>query len=316
MSKDVHLRPTLASSVRKDWKGFFLQEWSLLLLAAAMTLTIWLSVREQVVKLHPVSGIRIELEVEPVMRDRLGAVLNRPDDTIDIQLRCSEREKNAAIRAMEQGGRRTVRLKVRVPPEEEDRTLDVDRDRDVFAWPFDHGRILAVGPTAPGGRVFLITPQMAVVEAPATIPSAEELEREHSLRVTIIPSERNVEARVPEGFFDEPLTPDPIVIDPDDYAEAAAGASEEITLTFKNWHARAKSKPWLSAYQTQFKLKEIKAKLTVTPVGSRPIENTLNVLLDPKKYEWGLRPPEARQRVKRRPVQIHRPAARPQEGAR
>jgi len=263
----------------RSWTAFFVQEWSLLLLAAAMTLTSWLIVREQIVKEHEIKGVWVELAVDHDMRDRLGAVLLAEGKTIDVKLSCSEREKNEAVQAMIRNGRPTVVLRIRQTPAEQDR--DFLKGTDTFDWPFDSQRILEEA-DPPKIRVFSLSRKKLRVEAPATDRTPEELEAGENLKVDIVPEQLSRYMNVPSGVFDAPLTPDKVRIDPGEFRLREDGTFEgplPIMLTFEKWRKGTDSREWMRTYRAQLKLPPIKAMVTLTQVGSVRVSNRLLIQL-------------------------------------
>ena len=263
----------------RSWKTFIVQEWSLLLLAAAMTLTSWLIVREQIVANHVIEDVWVELAVDHDMRDRLGAVLIGNENKIDVKLSCSEREKNEAVLAMIRNGRKTVTLRVRQEPTGEYRSFN--RGDDTYDWPFDSQRILKEF-EMPKGSVFKLSRRPVRVEPPLTVRTPEALEKVEGLKVDIVPEQLSVEMNVPIGVFDVPLTPDEVRIDPGEFTLRADGKSynpRPITLTFENWRERPDGDEWRKAYRAQLRLPSIKAMVTLTQVGSVVVKNRLLIQL-------------------------------------
>lgn len=283
-------RPTLAGSRRTSWKVWLFQEWGLLLLAAALAVIIWEITSQRVVKSRWLRGVEIRLEVDPSLRDRVGAVLTGKT-TRDFEVICSERERNEALEALDQEGRPVVVIRITEPLEAGKRALNARIDK--YAWPFaNHDRILSPGSAdAPDGEVFALAQANPSVKwsdpQKATVPSRSDLDA-RGIDVTIKISRDTVGLLAPKGREDDPGY---TVINPD-AINLVSVAGELVPhddipydrplpydLTFEDWRG-AQDTPW----RRGIPLPAIKATVTLTQSGEASLKNRVIVQL-PDEYE-------------------------------
>ena len=289
------------NGARPSWLAFFMEEWGLLLLAATMTFGSWWIVRESVVKAHRIDNIRVVLEIDERVRDRIGAVFEELDPRISIVLNCSEREKNEAISALKRTGVRQVTLRILGEPVSE--TRNFEPGTDVFDWPFDDERILdqnSVDP--PAIKVFRVQPRKVRIEKPETVRTPEELRAELNVRVDIDVPDAEFTIPAPRRQFDTPVRPDPIAIDANDFRLREDGTYEgprTINLTFRGWRESPELETWERAYRRDLSLEGIKARVSLILVGDESFSNRLLVLADEGRYEFDFKDLRDEQRVSR-----------------
>lgn len=278
MARDHTGRPRLTSNRRRSWRQFFLSEWGLLLLAAALTFIIWNNVREKVIREHLIANIRVVLDVVP---DGVGAVLV-DDDKVDIKVECSEREKDEITAQLREDGQGELRVTmlVRDVPVQRERTLTtVDR----FQWKFDVDRVLKEVKNRPQGVVFRIKTQNLLVVRADTGPIAKGIE------VDIVPDPKTVPLAMPIAALDEGVELVPDSLNLGEFMktpEFQPDTPYTFTLTFDGWKS-VKDK-WRGVYREGLTIPPVRATVTVREVGTRSIQNTLLVLLDPNNYEYEL----------------------------
>jgi len=275
-------RPTLASSRRTSWRAFLLQEWGLLLLAAVLALIVWKITSDRVIQPFKIGSVEVVLEVEPAIRDRVGAVLTGPN-TFDLELVCSEREYNEAREALDRGGKPQVGLRVGTAPESGSRVFNTD---DHYAWPFaNHERILAPNTARfPAGRVFALAPAHPRVdwadEDAATVPTRTALKEGREIRVSITVSRDTVSVLAPKGRENEAaytvLTPDPINL-VSVVGELVADGDVPFDrplvydLTFEGW--RNPRDEVERAWRRQLDIPAIQATVTLTQIATSTPKN-------------------------------------------
>lgn len=280
-------RPNLRSARRPGWRVFLLQEWGLLLLAAALTLIVWLVVRDRVLEDAEIEDVEVQLKVEEHNRDRVAAVLTGDGNTVDLSLRCSRREKEGIEAQLKKDGWR-VEMLVRDIPRRERGKRQLNHRIDRYQWKFAHERVFKEGkePDAPEGYVFRLEPREVTIAPPPTQPPAEQFEADQQIRAKISVTPPLVNLPMPVNAEDEPLTPDPINLERLlERGDVALGQAVTLPLTFKQWRSRSSAEN-PSAYRAQVALPPVQATVELLAVGEMKIRNDLLVLIDQRKYEY------------------------------
>ncbi len=272
-------RPRLTSNRRRSWRQFFLGEWGLLLLAAALTFIIWDNVREKVIREHRIGDIRVKLEV---IANNVRAVVEG-EDKVAIKVECSERERDdiiAQLRA-DGDGEKSVTIVVRDPPTQQQRPIRAELDK--FRWKFDVERVLReVSPVQPFGTVFKTKIQNLTVARPD-----HDLKDDKTLDVELDWEPKSVPLELPlialqedEGLVPDNLALSELISGPD----FRYGVPYLRDLTFYGWRA---AKPgWRGIYRDGLEIQRVRATIIVHQKGSRSLTNRLLVQLDANNYEY------------------------------
>ncbi|MDJ0521370.1 MAG: hypothetical protein QNJ90_04775 [Planctomycetota bacterium] len=286
-------RPTLASARRTNWKVFLLQEWGLLLLAAALAVIIWEITSRRVLKTHTLDDVEIQLVVDPAIRDRVGAVITGKV-TKDFELFCSEREKDEALEALNVDGRPVVTMRITQPIESGKRDLNARLDK--YDWPFaNHHRILVqASADAPAGEVFALAEAHPRVSWPdddeATLPRRSELAK-RGIEVRIKVSQDKIDLMAPKGREDDPgwtfLSPDPINLtsvagELVAYDDIPFDRPQRYDLEFEGW-IQTDDTTW----RRGLKIPTLSATVTLVETGEMPLQNRVIMQL-PQEYQADL----------------------------
>lgn len=278
-------RPGLTTRPRRGWRDFFLQEWGLLLLAAALAWIIYDNARDKVLVGHAIDGVGFDLRVEDQLADRVAAVITG-NETSRLRIRCSKREKEDVVEPELRERGFKVAMVVFAPPQGESQELGPALAR--YDWKFSPERLEPVLDPTPRGRVFRIDHRQVEVSLPETLPSAAALSADKGVQADVTLSSVAVNLLLPvETPKGDPLVPDPIDLG----ALLSAGELRHdvplppIELTFSAWRSAAAT-DWERAYRQRLVIPPVQATVVLRKTGEMSIQNALIVLLDAQQYQY------------------------------
>ena len=303
-------RPNLETARRVGWRTWIFQEWGLLILAAVLAVIIWEITSTNVIRELDIQGVRVELYVAEQDRDRVGAVLDRDDTRVTLQMTCSERERRAVHEALTAVGGGTPVLRLRIHPEVAETVRPIGENYgDVWQWPVNNAEEIELSATMPSGRVYRIEGlQQVHIAPPPTKPSAEQLrglgyqlqtldpDTPAAAKIKVAPG--FMEFRAPKailGASDGPFTMIPDEIDVRSLFEGETpqlGVIQTFELSFTDWRAAkhfatndSDEKGRVAQFRAGLPVVRATARFALQRIETKPIQNRIEVLLNPA-YAW------------------------------
>ncbi len=290
-------RPSLESARKAPFRVWILQEWGLILLAAVLAIILWEVTSTRVIRELRITGVRVLLDVSDDDQKQIGAVLSNRDETVTIEMTCSERERFAVLAALTKTGGGTPALRLKVSPRLEGAKRPFDLSIESWLWPVDNAAELGMRvPKVPVGTVYRIEGMQQVhIAKPRTIPDAAGLaELGYKILITDPDSEPPVDIRLDHAFMEFlapravfsdttegglSMEPDPIDLNAILASEAPPlGKPQTFSLTFNQWRSA-------HPYRSRLGLQKVTATLTLYRPADATFKNRMEVLLHPQ-FEW------------------------------
>jgi hypothetical protein len=261
-------------------------EWGLLLLAAALAWIVYDNVRRLVVnELIVDERVSLQVRVEDRYRDRVAAVITA-NEKATLQIESSRREKIEEVEPRLREDGYTIDLVITGVPSGEIEPLRTN-PLARYDWPFSKARLDPQLDPEPNGFIFQIERRDVGVDLPETVPSREELRTQHGLEVDVRSSRASVDVLLPKvSPSGQRLTPDPIDLGPL-LASNALVYNTELPDPFElRWSAwrEAPVQAWEKIYRRGLKIPEVRATIVLREVGEMRIENDVVVLLPGEEY--------------------------------
>ena len=304
-------RPTLDAARRLTWKGWLLQEWGLMLLAAVLAVLVWQITADKVIDERTIERVRIELFVPEADRERIGAVLETEGTTTTVRLKGSERARFAVDRALRATGDGQPVLRLRVSPNltAGSAKRPLNPSTDVWMWPVDNAEEIALQAELRPGVVYrLEREQQGAIAVPALTTRTQETATKKGIAVDVEISRRTFAYLAPEEVITGRRTPgSPALLVPDplhlhdilDAEDVPFGKTLQFDLSFNGWREARDADTGIQAvvrnYRQFLALPKVKATVVLRQIGVLADEgkgytkNQLVVQLDPK-YQWEIDP--------------------------
>ncbi len=275
-------RPETERARRRGLVSWLRQDGGLLLLASVLTVIVWSSVHDAVVKERSIPNVEVRLRVSDEDATRLGAQLRKPGERMDLKLYCSQREYMEALQRIADNGH-VIEILVRGEPQggRPERGLG-EQGEDRILWPFPERLFGDAGPNRmPEGRVFRLARRDVRVLPPGTRPSTQEL-AQRGLRAEVQVAPPSLDLLGPSEVIGTEIEPDALDLDAASNDPAQLGIPLRRGLTFRTW-ARTPEDLSMRAYRNRLLIgfPEAVATVILRPVAQREIQNDLVVLLDP-----------------------------------